>query len=244
MDYDSADVLLHPEVFRLDDDLRPTAVSGSPPDLFSAEGQLRGHSLYRWDALRRDGFAWWTQRMERTLSCVDYVRIDHFRGLVADGRSLPGWRRRWTAGGCWLPPRGSSARSRGVPLLPGDRRDPLGTITLDVSEVMHEFGIPGMKVLLLAFEDVDAGWERNVSIPHNVVRDCVSYRHPRHQHRAGLARGRGDGGAPRAPAPGLRPGHPRGRPAPGLHPARHVDGGEHGHRPRAGRARPGARSPA
>jgi 4-alpha-glucanotransferase len=32
-----------------------------------------------------------------------------------------------------------------------------------------------MKVLVLAFEDVDPGWERNVSIPHNVVRDCVLY---------------------------------------------------------------------
>ena len=114
MDYDSADVWLHPEYFRLDDDLRPTAVSGAPPDLFSADGQLWGHPLYRWDALQRDGFAWWTQRMERTLSCVDYVRIDHFRGLVAywvvpagattatDGRWVPAPRRR-----------DSSARSRG-----------------------------------------------------------------------------------------------------------------------------------
>lgn len=175
VDYESVDVWLHPGYFRLDDELRPTAVSGAPPDLFSAEGQLWGHPLYRWDALLQDGFAWWVRRMERTLSCVDYVRIDHFRGLVAYWEVPAG--ATTAMDGRWVPApttRLLGTLARKFPCFPVIAED-LGTITLDVWEVMHEFGIPGMKVLLLAFEEVDAGWERNVSIPHNVVRDCVLY---------------------------------------------------------------------
>jgi 4-alpha-glucanotransferase len=172
MDYDSADVWLHPELFQLDDELRPTAVSGAPPDLFSATGQLWGHPLYRWDALQRSGFAWWTQRMERTLSCVDYVRIDHFRGLVAYWEVPAG--SATAMDGRWVPAPTAELLetfARKFPCFQVIAED-LGTITLDVREVMREFGIPGMKVLVLAFED---GFERNVNIPHNVVRDGVLY---------------------------------------------------------------------
>ena len=37
--HDSADVWAHPELFRLDEHGRPTAVAGVPPDYFSATGQ-------------------------------------------------------------------------------------------------------------------------------------------------------------------------------------------------------------
>lgn len=172
VDYDSADVWLHPEYFALDDDLRPTAVSGAPPDLFSPVGQLWGHPLYRWDALGETGFAWWVRRMERTLACVDYVRIDHFRGLVAYWASPAG--AETAMEGRWVPAPTASllgTLARKFPCFPVIAED-LGTITLDVWEVMHEFGIPGMKVLLLAFE---GGFASSVNIPHNVVRDCVLY---------------------------------------------------------------------
>ncbi|MEN6518776.1 MAG: 4-alpha-glucanotransferase [Methanospirillum sp.] len=175
MDYDSADVWLHPEYFELDDELRPTAVSGTPPDVFNAAGQRWGHPLYRWDALERDGFAWWTRRMERTLSCVDYVRIDHFRGLVAYW-AVPAGSATATEGR-WVPaPVGGllGALARRFPCLPIVAED-LGTITPDVREVMAAAGIPGMKVLLLAFEEFDRRWERNINMPHNAVRDCVLY---------------------------------------------------------------------
>ena len=38
--HDSADVWAHQELFRLDDQARPTVVAGVPPDYFSATGQL------------------------------------------------------------------------------------------------------------------------------------------------------------------------------------------------------------
>ena len=244
MDYDSADVWLHPGYFELDDDLRPTAVSGAPPDVFSPVGQLWGHPLYRWDVLQRSGFGWWTQRMERTLSCVDYVRIDHFRGLVAywavPAGSATAMDGRWVA----APTAGLlGTLARKFPCFPVIAED-LGTITLDVWEVMHEFGIPGMKVLVLAFEDVRSrlGAERQHP-PQRGPGLRPLHRHPRHEHRARVARGRGDGRAPREAAPVLRSRDPRGRPARGVHPSRDVDGGQHGHRPRAGRPRPRLRGP-
>jgi 4-alpha-glucanotransferase len=45
---DSADVWAHPELFCLDDELRPTVVSGVPPDYFSPTGQRWGNP-YDWD---------------------------------------------------------------------------------------------------------------------------------------------------------------------------------------------------
>ena len=48
---DSADVWAHPELFQLDEDNVPTEVSGCPPDAFSADGQLWGNPLYRWDEM-------------------------------------------------------------------------------------------------------------------------------------------------------------------------------------------------
>ena len=43
---DSADSWAHPELFQFDEDCRPTAVAGCPPDAFSATGQLFLCSFY------------------------------------------------------------------------------------------------------------------------------------------------------------------------------------------------------
>ena len=48
---DSADVWVHPEIFELDEDLKPIRVAGVPPDYFSPTGQRWGNPLYRWDVL-------------------------------------------------------------------------------------------------------------------------------------------------------------------------------------------------
>ena len=48
---DSADVWAHPCLFQFDEELRPTVVSGVPPDYFSETGQLWGHPLYRWEVM-------------------------------------------------------------------------------------------------------------------------------------------------------------------------------------------------
>src|SRR5260370_891667 len=81
--HDSSDVWAHPELFYLAADGSPAYVAGVPPDYFSATGQLWGNPLYRWDVLARSGYAWWIERFRSTLSRVDSVRLDHFRGFQA-----------------------------------------------------------------------------------------------------------------------------------------------------------------
>lgn len=38
--YDSADVWANPELFQMDEEVKPISVAGCPPDAFSADGQL------------------------------------------------------------------------------------------------------------------------------------------------------------------------------------------------------------
>ncbi len=83
VNFDSADVWTHPEIFELNEDLSPIRVAGVPPDYFSATGQRWGNPLYKWDVLEKTGFAWWVDRMRRALALYDIIRLDHFRGFEA-----------------------------------------------------------------------------------------------------------------------------------------------------------------
>ena len=83
VNYDSADVWTHPEIFELHEDLSPIRVAGVPPDYFSATGQRWGNPLYKWDVLESRGFDWWVDRMRRAHALYDIMRLDHFRGFEA-----------------------------------------------------------------------------------------------------------------------------------------------------------------
>ena len=82
VDYDSADVWANRELFRLKPDLGPEAVSGVPPDAYSATGQRWGNPLYDWNALRSQGYKWWVQRLRWATETCDFIRLDHFRGFA------------------------------------------------------------------------------------------------------------------------------------------------------------------
>jgi 4-alpha-glucanotransferase len=172
VDYDSADVWSHPDYFKLDHDFQPVVIAGVPPDYFSATGQLWHNPVYRWDALQRSGFAWWVQRIECNLEVVDVMRIDHFRGLVAAWEIPAG--STTAMEGKWVEAPAEKLLSTlaehfpGIPVIAED----LGIITPDVQEVMQRFRIPGMKVLLFAFEE---GFPHSPYLPHNVIPGCVLY---------------------------------------------------------------------
>jgi 4-alpha-glucanotransferase len=172
VEYDSADVWTHPELFKLDDEKKPYAVAGVPPDYFSETGQLWGNPVYRWDVLRENGFSWWVQRMARNLKLCDIVRIDHFRGLVAYWEVSA--TENTAINGRWIEAPAThffNDLTRKFPFLPIIAED-LGVITPDVRETMRQFELPGMKVLLFAFgEDLPT----NPYIPHNLERNCVAY---------------------------------------------------------------------
>jgi 4-alpha-glucanotransferase len=172
VDYDSVDVWVHPELFCLDNDLEPVVVAGVPPDYFSRTGQLWRNPLYDWDAHKTTGFSWWLRRLGRALEYTDVVRIDHFRGLVAYWEVPAGAGN--AINGRWVPAPAmeflSSVKAR-FPAMPVIAED-LGIITPDVREIMAQFGLPGMRVLLFTFTDDLNG---NPNAPHNIPKNVLLY---------------------------------------------------------------------
>ncbi|MBX2800250.1 MAG: 4-alpha-glucanotransferase [Myxococcales bacterium] len=168
---DSCDVWCRPDLWRLDDDGLPEAVSGVPPDAFSAEGQLWGHPLFREGAHADEGFAWWIARFERALQTVDCVRIDHFRGVCAVWENAAD--ATTAMDGTWVPGPGrpllAALRERfeDMPFLAED----LGIVTEDVTALRQEFALPGMTILQFAFD----GGADHAYLPHNHQRDRVCY---------------------------------------------------------------------
>jgi len=170
--HDSADTWSNPGLFKLDEQKRPTAVAGVPPDLFCETGQLWGNPVYRWEAHREERFSWWESRIERALALLDRLRLDHFRGFVQYWEVPAG--AATAQNGRWVDAPGREllthlARSR--PCLPIIAED-LGYITPDVHEMMGLFGFPGMRVLLFGFDGEIA---ENLHAPHNIGRNCVAY---------------------------------------------------------------------
>ena len=80
---DSSDAWAKRDILRIDEDGRPDAVAGVPPDYFSEDGQLWGNPLYDWEKHEAEGYSWWVDRLRATSELTDLVRIDHFRGFEA-----------------------------------------------------------------------------------------------------------------------------------------------------------------
>ncbi len=172
VNWDSADVWAHRDLFKLDAEGRPLYVAGVPPDYFSATGQRWGNPVYDWDRCRRTGYAWWLARLRHNLNLFDYLRIDHFRGFV-DYWEIPA-EEETAVHGRWVPgPRDEFfQRVRTLwPQCPIIAED-LGLITPEVTELMRRFDLPGMKVLLFAF---GGDYRSNPYLPENVTEDSLIY---------------------------------------------------------------------
>jgi 4-alpha-glucanotransferase len=169
--HDSADVWGHPELFYLEEDGNPTVVAGVPPDYFSPTGQLWGNPLYQWEVHAANGYAWWLSRLRAVLSMVDIVRLDHFRGF-AGYWEIPA-EEETAIKGQWVPGPGKDFFYKvkdalgDLPIIAED----LGVITEDVEDMRETFGLPGMKILVFAFDDDHS----NIFLPHHYTRDCVVY---------------------------------------------------------------------
>ncbi|MFQ5964156.1 MAG: 4-alpha-glucanotransferase [Candidatus Scalinduaceae bacterium] len=172
VNYDSSDVWVNPEVFKLDEEKNPEFITGVPPDYFSATGQLWGHPVYDWNFLKETQYLWWIMRIEHNLRLFDMFRLDHFRGFIGYWK-IP-TNKKTAINGKWEK---SPAKDffntlfKHFPHLPIIAED-LGVITPDVREIMNLFGFPGMRVLLFAFgEDLPT----NPYAPHNHIKNCVVY---------------------------------------------------------------------
>ena len=165
VNYDSADVWMHRELFRLLENLEPDVVSGVPPDFFSKTGQRWGNPLYRWDVMKERGYEWWIQRLRWATRNCDYIRLDHFRGFdqfwqipADDPTAING---RWVDG-----PRDELFHKLrealgGLPFFAED----LGYITPEVHALRERLQIPGMAVLQFGFSDEGA----HMYLPHRAA---------------------------------------------------------------------------
>jgi 4-alpha-glucanotransferase len=172
---DSVDVWANTHLFNLDKNLRPLAVSGVPPDFFSATGQLWGHPLYRWDVMQKEKFTWWIERFRAALLYADVIRIDHFRGFY-NYWAVPAGAQTAAKGKWLLTPGGElfSAVNKAlgdVPIIAEDLGSFDPKSLAGVRALQAEFGYPGMKVLQFAFNS-DAN---EPFLPHNFTRDFVVY---------------------------------------------------------------------
>jgi len=172
---DSADVWANPHLFHFDAALRPTIVSGVPPDYFSATGQLWGHPLYRWEVMAQDRYAWWIARFRMAFTQADVVRIDHFRGFYnywevpADAETA--------VVGRWVHGPGAdffhavTAALGEVAIIAEDLGDFDAASRAGVDALQAEFRYPGMKVLQFAFGTGPG----DPFLPHNFTREWFVY---------------------------------------------------------------------
>ena len=168
---DSADVWAEPAFFQLDSNGYPTETAGVPPDCFSRDGQLWGNPLYRWEAMKADGYGWWIRRVDGAAKLYDMLRIDHFRGFES----------------YWAVPYGDTTAKNGhwvkgpgmdlvqvllnwFPQMQFIAED-LGFLTPEVRELLADSGLPGMKVLEFAFDSR----EPSSYLPHLYTPHCVCY---------------------------------------------------------------------
>ena len=160
-----------PELFQLKEDMTPAGVAGVPPDAFTADGQLWGNPLYAWEDNRHGVFAFWRERILWCARLYDAIRIDHFRAFHT----------------YWSVPAGAKSAREGewkkgpgmdllnllqtaAPKLELIAED-LGNLDLEALECVRTCGIPGMKVMVFAFDPIG----ESAYLPHNCQPFSVVY---------------------------------------------------------------------
>ena len=170
--YDSSDVWSNREIFAIDDEGQQTGMAGVPPDAFSADGQLWGMPVFKWEVLKETGYGWWVERLRKNIELFDLVRLDHFRAFEAYWEVPAG--EKTAKNGEWKTgPRSDFFQviEKELGQLPFVAED-LGDINQDVLNLRDEFRLPGMKVLQFAFgEDMP----QSDYIPHNYEKNFLVY---------------------------------------------------------------------
>ncbi len=170
--HDSAEVWAHHKQFHLDEQGNPLVVAGVPPDYFSATGQRWGNPIYRWDIMEKRGYRWWTDRFRTNFTLADVVRLDHFRGFQAyweipasEPTAVKG---RWVKGPAIALFNAVKGALGDVQMIAED----LGIITPEVDNLREQLGLPGMRILQMAFGGDPKAQEYR---PHNHIVNCAVY---------------------------------------------------------------------
>ena len=153
--FNSSDVWMNQELFKLDEDCKMQFQSGVPPDYFMESGQLWGHPIYDWQKHQDSNFAWWINRIDHMMKYVDIIRIDHFNGLakyweipIKDVDATQGQ---------WVEAKGSELlenvfkNNGNVNLIAED----LGEAAADAAILRNKHDIPGMSILQFSFYEIE-----------------------------------------------------------------------------------------
>ena len=168
---DSSDMWANPPSSRQMPAARATCIAGCPPDEFSATGQLWGNPLYDWEAMDKDGYKWWIERLRESFKIYDIVRIDHFRGFesyweipAGSDTAAPG---KWVKGPGYKLFAAVKEELGELNIIAED----LGFMTDEVIELRERTGFPGMKILQFAFNPED----ESIDSPHLAPANSVMY---------------------------------------------------------------------
>ncbi|MCJ8210941.1 malto-oligosyltrehalose synthase [Mucilaginibacter sp. RS28] len=170
--YDSVDVWANQHLFAVDKNGKMTGVAGVPSDYFNENGQLWGMPVYNWQAMKREDYCWWINRLKKNMELFDLVRLDHFRAFSAYWEVPAG--EETAKNGKWVKGPGSDFFTNIKEALGNVRfvAEDLGDIDQPVWDLRDEFNLPGMKVLQFAWGDTMA---QSIYIPHNYDHNFLVY---------------------------------------------------------------------
>lgn len=146
MGKDSVDVWQYPDFFITD------LEAGAPPDYYNKQGQNWGFPIFAWDAMKKDQFSWWKQRLHYAENFYDLFRLDHVMGffriwaippgkLPKDGTYMPIDEKQWGPQGEEL----LHMICTSTAMLPVG--EDLGTVPNVVRPTLTKMGICGTKVM-------------------------------------------------------------------------------------------------
>lgn len=171
VNYDSADVWAHTDIFQLDEELRKKKVAGVPPDYFAKDGQLWGNPLYDYEAMKKDNYSWWVERLCHALKLYDILRIDHFRGLyeywAVDADETTAKNGKWEKGPDLEIFKALRKRIKNPSIVAED----LGIIDDNIRDFLKRSKFYGMRVMQFGFD----GDNNNKHLPHSYEQNCVAY---------------------------------------------------------------------
>ncbi len=164
--YNSEDVYFNKQLFKLDENNQPSCVSGVPPDYFNPDGQRWNHPIYNWEALEKEHFNYWIDKILQACQTVDMLRLDHFRAFdtywQVDVHSVG------ARDGAWQEAPGHALftelfnRYPNLNLIVED----LGYLREEVYQLKDRFGFMGMKIMQFSFEE---------TLNHQIPENCLYY---------------------------------------------------------------------
>lgn len=168
----SADVWANPNLFLLDDDLKPSFIAGCAPDDGCPTGQSFGNCIYDWEAHKKSNYRWWIHRFKFALKAVDIIRLDYFTGYefywaIPLGENNPA--------------KGSFYKANGKNFFKavlGEISDSsiiiedIGPLKQEVIELRDSLGFPSMKIMQFGKNT----FRTDKNLPHNFSNtNCVLY---------------------------------------------------------------------